>query len=96
MAIFPMTLLPSFIRARGDGAISEQYYYSIETKRLRSMSAVQIRRVGATTFTIASIAWLLETIAGHDGTFVELSIGVLLVALGAGWLLWEFRDKISS
>lgn len=59
------------------------------------MSTVQFRRVGAVTFTIAAIAWLMETIAEHDGTIIEILVGTLLVALGAGWLLCEFRDRLS-
>lgn len=58
------------------------------------MSTLLFRRIGAVTFTIASIAWLMETIAEHDGTFVEILVGALLVALGAGWLLCEFGGRI--
>lgn len=58
------------------------------------MSAVLFRRIVAVTFTIASIGWLMETIAEHDGTLLELLVGALLVALGAGWLLCEFGGRI--
>ena len=60
------------------------------------MSSTRFRRVGAVIFIIASFAWLIETIAEHNGTTVEISVGALLVALGAGWLLWEFLGKTSS
>lgn len=60
------------------------------------MSSTRFRRVGAVIFTIASLAWLIETIAEHNGTTVEISVGALLVALGAGWLLWEFLGETPS
>ena len=60
------------------------------------MSSTRFRRIGAFIFTIAIFAWLIETIAEHNGTTVEISVGALLVALGAGWLLWEFLGKTPS
>lgn len=54
------------------------------------MNSIRFLRAGAVIFTIASLAWLIETVAEHNGTTVEISVGALLVTLGAGWLLWEF------
>ena len=60
------------------------------------MNSTRFRRVAAVIFTIASLAWLIETVAEHNGTTVEISVGALLVALGVGWLLWEFLGAYPS
>jgi hypothetical protein len=51
-----------------------------------SMTATQVRRLGAGVFTIASLGFLLETMSERDGPLVEIILGAVMAAVGLVWL----------
>ena len=57
------------------------------------MSPIRYRRLFAGIFTFASFGFLLETMFEKNGPLVEIAFGILLAALGVGWLAWEFLGR---
>lgn len=57
------------------------------------MTARTIHRVLQVIFAIASIGFLLETLAEKDGPSVEIFLAAAMVVAAAAWLGWGYLAK---